>query len=816
MAEPTPSFASLSPETLARHEEVIQRFEEAWARGESPAIESYLALEESAAQVRLLAELVHADLECRLKAGESAQVVEYLRRYPELKGNPNVALDLIEAEWKMRRRRGDQPRLADYCERYPDLADGLQARWGEQDTAEQVKAEASTQSAAAISTGEWDHDAAATVTHAPGAELASDPEGKAGDSAAREVAGHEILSVLGRGGMGVVYKARHLRLQRLVALKMILAGEHAAPEHRERFLAEGRAVARLQHPRIVQIYEIGEHEGLPFFSMEFVAGGSLQRRLGGAPQGPRVAAEMVETLAAAMHVAHGQGIVHRDLKPANILLSPDGSAKITDFGLAKQLDDDSGQTRSGQVMGTPSYMAPEQAEGRITAIGPATDVYALGAILYEMLTGRPPFRGENTWDTIAQVIDAEPVAPRQLQPKTPRDLETICLKCLRKDARQRYATAAELADDLRRWCAGEPIKARPVSPWERTAKWIQRHPWIAAAWALGIFSLLSVVTGTLLTLDQRAQAAEARNQQLEEAQNRDRAARRELDPIDRAMREGNWREARERAEKALASIGDSPEAGSLREQLEEQRQVAAAGEINRQRYAAFRDHAHQAGYHETHTTGSDPATNLKRTREEAEAALKQFGLTPGAGRVMPEVSERFFTGVERQDILDRCRDLWLAIVRAEEWPLAHLSPHANRQRRERALALLDHIDRETQSPSRAHFLLRVRILDGLDRKDEAQQVRKDMPSLGSNDLQCQETVDAVSRSLQEATWLGGPSLPPCEPTDVPAGATAPANGSWSLPAMEQRPEQQDGLWLALALVAAGALYIPADRSQREP
>jgi WD40 repeat protein len=305
------------------------------------------------------------------------------------------------------------------------------------------------------------------------------------------VPGYEILGELGRGGMGVVYRARQVKLNRPVALKMILAGGHAGPDELARFQAEAEAVGRLQHPNIVQIHEVGESEGRPFFSLEFVAGGSLASRLDGTPWPAPQAARLVETLAGAMHAAHQQGIIHRDLKPANVLLAADGAPKITDFGLAKRLDPEAvGQTESGAILGTPSYMAPEQAGGRTKEVGPAADTYALGAILYELLTGRPPFRAATALDTILQVIADEPAAPTDLNAKVPRDLETVCLKCLRKEPAKRYASAAELADDLRRYQNGEPIRARPVGAVEKAAKWARRRPAAAAALAASLAALV--------------------------------------------------------------------------------------------------------------------------------------------------------------------------------------------------------------------------------------------------------------------------------------------------------------------------------------
>jgi serine/threonine protein kinase len=297
----------------------------------------------------------------------------------------------------------------------------------------------------------------------------------------KSVANYEILGVLGRGGMGVVYKARQPGLKRLVALKMILAGGHASAEDLARFRCEAEAVAHLQHPNVVQVFEIGEDDGRPFFSLEFVEGTSLAQKLAGKPQTPRQAAEMIHVLAGAVAAAHARGIVHRDLKPSNILVSQEGTLKITDFGLAKRLEDEAaGQTHTGSILGTPDYMSPEQASGRIHEIGPASDIYALGAMLYEMLAGRVPLRGASVFDTLQQVVAKEPLAPTQLDPKVPRDLETICLKCLRKDPAKRYPRVDDLAEDLRRFLAGEPILARPVSRPERAWRWCKRNPRVAA------------------------------------------------------------------------------------------------------------------------------------------------------------------------------------------------------------------------------------------------------------------------------------------------------------------------------------------------
>jgi len=319
------------------------------------------------------------------------------------------------------------------------------------------------------------------------------------------VPGYELLSELGRGGMGVVYRARQVKADRVVALKMILAGGHAGAAELARFRTEAEAIARLQHPNIVQVYEVGEHEGGPFFSLEFCGGGSLKEKLSGTPLPAREAAQLIETLARAMQVAHDHQIIHRDLKPANVLLTEGGTPKVTDFGLAKKLDE-AGQTHAGAILGTPSYMAPEQAGGQTSDIGPLADVYALGAILYECLTGRPPFRAATALDTLRQVLEDEPVPPTQLQSKTPRDLETICLRCLQKELRKRYGSAQELADDLRRFLNHEPIRARPVGRAERARKWVKRNPALAAMTAtVALILLTATAVSTGFGLDARRQ-----------------------------------------------------------------------------------------------------------------------------------------------------------------------------------------------------------------------------------------------------------------------------------------------------------------------
>jgi serine/threonine-protein kinase len=287
---------------------------------------------------------------------------------------------------------------------------------------------------------------------------------------------YELLELLGRGGMGVVYKARQVPLNRVVAVKLAVGGPVPGTEAFARFQVECEAIARLQHDNIVRVYECGEHDGRPYFSMDYVEGGSLAQKLSRAPLPEREAATLVQTLARAVHFAHRHQIIHRDLKPANVLIGPEGAVKLTDFGLAKLMDAEEGQTQTDGVMGTASYMAPEQARGDSRQIGPLADVYGLGAILYEALTGRPPFKADTRAETLEQVRSQDPLPPSRLRPRMSRDLEAVCLKCLAKDPNQRYSSAEALADDLARWLRGEPTKARPRCWPARIYCTARKHP----------------------------------------------------------------------------------------------------------------------------------------------------------------------------------------------------------------------------------------------------------------------------------------------------------------------------------------------------
>lgn len=343
-----------------------------------------------------------------------------------------------------------------------------------------------------------------------------EPSGRLASARGARVFGdYELLAEIGQGGMGVIYRARQQKLQRTVALKMIRAGTLASSLQIQRFQAEAEAVAQLDHPGIVPIYDVGEYAGHHYFSMALVEGGSLAERVKDGPLPPREAAHLLECVALAMEYAHGHGVIHRDLKPGNILLDATGQPKVTDFGLAKRVNEDSHLTMAGQVLGTPSYMAPEQAAGRLEAIGPAADIYAMGAVLYCLLTGRPPFQSAQVMDTLKQVLEREPVPPRRLNHAIDRDLETISLKCLQKEPGKRYASAQALAEDLGRWQRREPIAARPVGSAERLWRWCRRNPVIATL-AAGV--ALSLVLGTIVAsyfaVVASREAADARQKQL--------------------------------------------------------------------------------------------------------------------------------------------------------------------------------------------------------------------------------------------------------------------------------------------------------------
>jgi tetratricopeptide (TPR) repeat protein len=414
------------------------------------------------------------------QAGQRIPAEAYLALCPALEVDGKAAFEVVYGEYVLREMMGESPSLEEFAWRFPKLADQLRRQVAFHRVVTSPDAgEGEAEQPARPEEGDAGDDAGPAVPGAP------------------EIPGYRVVDELGRGGAGVVYKARHLTLNRLVALKVIPAGLYAIPGAVERFRAEAEVVARFQHPNIIQVYEVGEHEGLGYLALEYAPGGSLQTAIAGTPQDPGTSAALLEQLARAIHYAHGCGIVHRDLKPANVVMTESRVPKITDFGLAKLLEQEAGSTVSGTIMGTPSYMAPEQLIGFSREITPAADVYALGAILYELLTGRPPFKGATPLSTLDQVANQEPLVPSKLQGSTPSDLETICLKCLEKAPARRYPTAEALADDLRRFLDGRPILARPSPLWEKAAKWARRRPGLASALAGVAVAILVVFVGTL-------------------------------------------------------------------------------------------------------------------------------------------------------------------------------------------------------------------------------------------------------------------------------------------------------------------------------
>ena len=434
----------------------------------------------------------------------------------------NLRLDEVIAAYLEATATGNSPDRQELLDRHPDLATDLVAFFAGHDRMRAVSTplDAAANAAPPRTPGAVTLPPQAAETEGATLPPSGRPTPPPPGTKVRYFGDYELVEEIARGGMGVVYKARQVNLNRIVALKMILAGQLAGEDDVKRFYTEAEAAAKLDHPGIVPIFEIGEHEGQHYFSMGYIEGSSLANRVADGPLPPREAAEMVVKIAAAVEYAHQQGIIHRDLKPANVLLDANGQPRVTDFGLAKQMKVDSGLTGTGQILGTPSYMPPEQAAGKSDEIGPAADVYALGAILYCLLTGRPPFQSSNPMDTLLAVLDQEPVPPRQLNAQTPWDLETIALKCLVKSPPRRYATARELADELERYLAGRPILARPVGRVERAWRWCKRNPVVASLSAAICLAIVGIAIGGSIVAVHEAglrQAAEEGQQAAAEA-----------------------------------------------------------------------------------------------------------------------------------------------------------------------------------------------------------------------------------------------------------------------------------------------------------
>jgi serine/threonine protein kinase len=446
-----PDYAEANADdSLARDRSVnrsCERFEASWRAGERPRVADYLASSDPAEHDALFVELMALEVELRREGGETPGIDEYVAEFPDRKAVVEKIFSELEPHWPSPARTRDNARPGD-CPR--DEGDIAEAR-----------------------TVRGPH---------PGVPVETGLLGMIGD--------YELIEEIARGGMGVVYRARHKGLKRQVALKMILTGSMATFQERERFLREAELAANLDHPSIVPIYEVGEDENRPFFSMKLVEGSSLAKQAGHFRDDPRAAARLVSTLARALHYAHGRGFLHCDLKPSNVLLDGQGKPYVTDFGLARRTGEDSSLSMTGAILGTPSYMAPEQATGSRARLGPATDVYGLGAILYELLTGRPPFRSPTIMETVVQVLERDPAPPRELRPEVPRDLEGICLKCLEKAPKDRYPSAEALAQELDNYLQGDGIAATGIG--SRLRRWNRREPELVAR--LGGLGLMAVIT----------------------------------------------------------------------------------------------------------------------------------------------------------------------------------------------------------------------------------------------------------------------------------------------------------------------------------
>lgn len=465
---------------------LLARQRDAWNRGERLSVESLLAEHpEATPDDELLLDLVHAECLLQRASGEFVATEDYMRRFPHLAIPLKRLIDSDDAlASEFQTRPGSPPS-------FETTAPGARLLAPSEDSQQ-------TDPYATKIGSDPSEQETLVAADVHGRPLRDAPSPTGVSSSSSLSSRYRILSEVARGGMGVVYRAHDLQLDRVVALKLIRSGDLADGDEIKRFAVEARAAAQLDHPGIVQVYEVGTLNGQPFLTMAFVDGQSLWQAVKEAPLAPKRAARIMQQAAEAVHYAHEHGVVHRDLKPQNILLTRDDQPKVTDFGLAKRQQGDSSLTETGQALGTPSYMPPEQAQGKIKQVGPLADVYSLGATLYCLLTGRPPFQAANPLETMLQVVEQEPVSPKSLNRAVSVDLETICLRCLEKDAAKRYPSAAALAQDLTRYLAGEPIQARPVGRLERVLKWIARKPVTAAAYGLAVLTVALVMVGTTI------------------------------------------------------------------------------------------------------------------------------------------------------------------------------------------------------------------------------------------------------------------------------------------------------------------------------
>jgi serine/threonine protein kinase/lipoprotein NlpI len=603
-------------------------------------------------------------------------------------------LDEVVAAYFEAAEAGQQPDRGAWVARYPEFAAALAEFFDDQD---KVKGwtEPLWEVAQVLSTAVEDPD---RTVPAPVEPLPAPEIGSFGD--------YEILNEIARGGMGVVYKAWQISLQRTIALKKILAGPSVESANLQRFRAEAEAAAQLDHPHIVPIYEVGEHEGRPYFSMKLIEGGDLRQHLARFINDPHAIARLLATVARAVHHAHERGILHRDLKPANILLDARGEPHVTDFGLAKRVQHDSGLSQSGRIVGTPSYMAPEQASGQ-KGLTTAADVYSLGAILYSLLTERPPFRAEMPLETLRQVVEQEPALPRTLNPRVHRDLEIICLKCLEKEPRKRYRSALALAEDLECFLASEPIQARPAKVWERGIKWAKRRPAVAALVAISVAAVFSLAAASLVYFDQRAHIAEAQFREYQRLANVQSEAQDLISRADVAITREDWPNAKVLLDKALVMIGyeTSLEALAARAQRAltdaqrglEQQEGRERAHRDKEKFFRLRD---ETRFHGTVLTGVDLPANLKAAQAAAKEALALFRVSIDSD--VGPVFDKPITPEVREEIKAGCYELLLLLAEAvaQQDPPRHI---------QEAVHILDRAI-TFGSPTRAYHLLRARYL----------------------------------------------------------------------------------------------------------
>jgi tetratricopeptide (TPR) repeat protein len=805
---PWKSLSNLHEDEWARLQQILARFEHAWQQGEHPLIEDFLPKEEPE-WVTLLVELIHLDLHYRIEAGQAVRVEHYLSAHDELLRFPDVVADLAVAEHALRRKREIDLAIENYLERFPACAEELRTRLGEatehaamaSDTSVAAVVESEEEApATSIETcppwegpidGEATDDAAAAVT--PGVQgrtppdpfrtvVTTAPDGDspflpAGGVAAPAtprwpaIEGYDILGELGRGAMGIVYKARQQILNRVVALKVIRSQEDIGDNELARFYIEAEAIARLQHPNVLQIYEVGEHEDRPFLALEYCPGGTLAARVRGTTLSAKEAAETIEKVALGMEAAHQRKVLHRDIKPANVLLSASGEPKISDFGLAKKLDE-VGRTLPNQVMGTPCYMPPEQAAGKIRDMGPTADVYSLAATLYELLTGRPPFKAASVMLTLYQVEHEDPASLRQLQPSVPRDLETICLKGLRKERSRRYQTAKELADDLRRFLDGKAPLARRASALERAARWARRKPAQAALVVMVFLLGMAVVAGAVLYGLYQRQVAIAEGQKSDALNREIERQSKEIElqrKVDKLWREGLAAEhdamaaqerkkpteaesyftvAVERFKDIESAFALDPAAGNddlLREVRVALTRVRGAldAEAQRQRHEATRkqlqddarrffDARAEVVDHEVDPLVGDRAANSQRVSSLAAGALKHLGLKMNATSAEAAENARRWRDLDSEQgarlLGSACSEVLLLWAEAEGVPLPGAAPQQQVERARRGLALLEVAGALQKTldlpPMRAYHERKARLLDRIGEAAAAQQARQ--------------------------------------------------------------------------------------------